>query len=257
MKGKFVNIILWGSALVVILLCVYVVKSHTPNKESQSTGMSSTAAPDKKEITSAVSSPSIPPETTFSPEPTSASTDKPTPEANTASPEPSSPKPFETHLPTYKPSPKPVISVIPSKAPVSSSPYNGIDFALTDLNGNKVSLSDYAGKSVFLNFWATWCPPCRGEMPDIEDIYNENLKNKDFVILAVNLGEDKDTVKAFIDSKNYHFKVLLDIDQKAGDSYGINAIPSSFFIDRNGNIKNKRIGAMSKSDMQKYINELK
>ncbi|HEX9061697.1 MAG TPA: redoxin domain-containing protein [Clostridia bacterium] len=254
MKSKFANIIIWVSALVLILLCVYVVKSHTPIKESQSSDMASTAAQDKKEITSSVSSTSIHLEATTSPEPT---TDNPTHEPNTASPVPSSPKPFETHLPTYKPSPKPVISVMPSKAPVSSSPYNGIDFTLTDLNGKKVSLSDYKGKNVFLNFWATWCPPCRGEMPDIEDVYNESLKNKDFIILAVNLGEDKDTVKAFIDSKGYHFKVLLDLDQKAGDSYGINAIPSSFFIDRNGNIQNKRVGAMSKNDIQQYIKQLK
>ena len=86
------------------------------------------------------------------------------------------------------------------------------DFKLKDLNGNEISLSQFKGKKVFLNFWATWCPPCKAEMPDIEKVYNET-KDSDLVILAVNINEKKDTVKSFIEKSKYHFTVLLDSTQ--------------------------------------------
>lgn len=130
-----------------------------------------------------------------------------------------------------------------------------IAFTLKDLDGNTVSLSDYKGKKVFLNFFATWCPPCRGEMPDIEKIYES--KKDDLVILAVNVGEDSKTVKDFISKNKYKFKVLLDTKNEASQSYNISSIPVSYFIDRSGNIVSKQVGAMSKEDMQKYIDSVK
>lgn len=130
-----------------------------------------------------------------------------------------------------------------------------INFKLRDLNGNEVSLSDFKGKKVFLNFWASWCPPCKAEMPDIEKLYQET-KNSDLVILAVNLGEDSKTVKSFISKNNYNFKVLLDSDQEVAIKYNITSIPTSFFIDKNGNIVSKRIGAMTINEMKSYINSL-
>lgn len=130
-----------------------------------------------------------------------------------------------------------------------------IDFTLTDLDGNTVSLSDYKGKSVYLNFFATWCPPCRAEMPDIEKVY-QKYKDKDFVVLAVDLGEDKDTVKSFIEDNGYSFKVLLDSDQSVGQQYEISAIPVSVFIDKNGKIVNKRVGALSEDEMEEIIKSL-
>lgn len=126
------------------------------------------------------------------------------------------------------------------------------NISLKDLDGNQISLSDLKGKNVYLNFWATWCPPCRGEMPDIEKLYQET-KNTDLVILAVNLGEDKDTVKSFISSNKYNFKVLLDSDKAAAALYNISAIPSSFFIDKNGDIVATKIGAMSIEEMKAYV----
>jgi thiol-disulfide isomerase/thioredoxin len=128
-------------------------------------------------------------------------------------------------------------------------------FTLTDLAGKNTSLGDFRGKNVYLNFWATWCPPCRGEMPDIEKIYQQ-FKDKDLVILAVDLGEDISTVKNFVKQNNYHFKVLLDSNQKAATLYNITAIPTSYFIDRNGKIVTKRIGALSEGDMLSNIKGL-
>lgn len=129
------------------------------------------------------------------------------------------------------------------------------DFQLVDLQGNKVSLSDYQGKKVFLNFWATWCPPCKAEMPEIEKIYQET-KDSDLVILALEIGEPLDDVKSFIDDNNYNFKVLLDLDQSVATAYGISAIPTSFFIDEEGNIIGKRVGGMNYDEMKGYISLL-
>ena len=129
------------------------------------------------------------------------------------------------------------------------------DFKLKDLNGKVVSLSDFKGKNVYVNFWASWCPPCRGEMPDIEKLYQET-KDSNLVILAINLGEDTGTVKSFIKENKYNFKILLDSDKSAGQQYNITAIPASFFIDKNGYIVNERVGAMTIDEMKDNISKL-
>lgn len=126
------------------------------------------------------------------------------------------------------------------------------DFTLTDLEGNKVSLKDFRGKKVYLNFWATWCPPCRQEMPDLEKIHRK-YKDKDLVVLAVNIGENKATVEDYIKSSNLTFTVLLDTDQRVAAEYRINSIPQSYFIDREGRIAAKQIGSMSEAEMDEYV----
>lgn len=136
--------------------------------------------------------------------------------------------------------------VIKTKAP---------DFKLKDLLGKNVSLSDLKGKDVYVNFWASWCPPCKAEMPDIEKLYQESKKTN-LVILGINLGEDSNTVKNFIKKNNYHFNILLDSDQSIGIKYNITAIPASFFIDKNGNIVNTKVGEMTIDEMKDYINKL-
>jgi thiol-disulfide isomerase/thioredoxin len=129
------------------------------------------------------------------------------------------------------------------------------DFRLKDLDGKEVSLSDFRGKNVYLNFWATWCPPCKAEMPDIEKLYDET-KDSNLVILAVNLGEGSSTVKTFVDNNKYNFRILLDTDKDAAAKYNISAIPSSFFIDKNGNIISKKIGTMTLEEMKAYVKGL-
>lgn len=141
------------------------------------------------------------------------------------------------------------------EASTASDLEKAIDFTLKDLNGNKVSLSDFKGKNVYLNFFATWCPPCRAEMPDIEKMY-QKYKDKDFVVLAVDLGEDRDTVKNFIEKNKFSFNVLLDSDQSVGEKYNISAIPVSVFIDKKGNVVAKKVGAMTGVEMELYIKML-
>lgn len=130
-----------------------------------------------------------------------------------------------------------------------------INFKLKDLNGKEVSLSDFKGKKVFLNFWASWCPPCKGEMPDIEKLHVET-KDTDLVILAVNIGEDNSTAKSFMEKNKYNFTVLLDSDQSIAAQYNIGAIPTSFFIDKEGNIVNSTRGGMTLEQMKNNISKL-
>lgn len=130
-----------------------------------------------------------------------------------------------------------------------------IDFKLKDLDGKELSLSDLKGKKVFLNFWANWCGPCRAEMPEIEKLYQET-KDSDLVIVAVEIGEPLDTVKSFIDKNKYNFKVLLDSDQSVASQYNIASIPTSYFIDVDGNIISKHVGAMNIDQMKAYIKTL-
>jgi thiol-disulfide isomerase/thioredoxin len=137
------------------------------------------------------------------------------------------------------------------KSQVQSAP----DFTLTDLEGNSVSLTDFKGKNVYLNFWASWCGPCRMEMPDIEKIYQE-YKDKDLVVLAVNVGEGQDTVKSFIDTHQLSFPVLLDSKTEAARIYKVSSIPVSIFINKEGIIAAKRVGLMTHEEMEAYVAEL-
>ncbi len=130
------------------------------------------------------------------------------------------------------------------------------DFKLEDLNGNMVSLSDYKGKKVFLNFWATWCPPCKAEMPDIEKLYQET-KDSDLVILAVNVGEDKNTVQKFIKDNGYNFPILLDVKGEVSQKYQVTGIPTSYFVDTEGYLDDGATGAIPFESMKKFVADLK
>ncbi|WP_019376326.1 TlpA disulfide reductase family protein [Virgibacillus halodenitrificans] len=118
------------------------------------------------------------------------------------------------------------------------------DFELNTLNGEVVKLSDFRGQRVMLNFWATWCPPCRAEMPDMEKFH----KNKDVKILAVNLTEtesSRQAIEDFIKEFGVSFTVPLDEKTNVADQYQIQPIPTSYMIDSNGRIQFKALGAMN------------
>ncbi|MFA5523497.1 MAG: TlpA disulfide reductase family protein [Tissierellales bacterium] len=131
------------------------------------------------------------------------------------------------------------------------------DFILKDLEGNSVSIKDFKGeKAVFLNFWASWCPPCREEMPDLDKLYQE-YKDDDFIVLAVNVGESEKTVKEFIVENDYSFPVLLDITQATGIAYNTFSIPTSVLVDKEGIIRAYRPGLMSYEQMVELLDNLK
>lgn len=118
------------------------------------------------------------------------------------------------------------------------------DFQLTTLEGQTVKLSDFRGQQVMINFWATWCPPCRAEMPDMQKFY----ENNDVQILAVNLLQSEsslDKVQKFIDEFELTFTIPLDEESVVSNEYEIIAYPASFMIDSNGRIQFIALGAMN------------
>jgi thiol-disulfide isomerase/thioredoxin len=119
--------------------------------------------------------------------------------------------------------------------PISRKP-QAPDFVLSDMNGKKVSLSSLKGKIVLLNFWATWCPPCREEMPTLETLFQTFKDRSDFVLLAVDSEEHKETVSEFLKNNPYRFPVLLDTTGEADLQYSIEAIPTTYLIDAQGEV---------------------
>jgi peroxiredoxin len=109
-----------------------------------------------------------------------------------------------------------------------------VDFTLTDLQGKSWTLRDLKGKVVLVNFWATWCPPCRKEMPDLQTLY-ERFKDRGFVVLAIS-DEERTKVEPFITERKVSYPVLLDAERKVNDLFQIEGIPKSFVYDREGKL---------------------
>ena len=129
-------------------------------------------------------------------------------------------------------------------------------FDLKNLNGTMVSLYDYWGSPVLLNFWATWCGPCRYEMPFLQQIYTE-WQDNGLVIITINLKESSDKVQQFMKEYELTFPVVLDTSGEVSREYFVTAIPTTFFIDEYGVIQAKKIGSFSsKQQMEDYVKAL-
>ena len=134
------------------------------------------------------------------------------------------------------------------------------DFTLETLDGKKVSLSDYRGKKVILNFWATWCPPCKAEMPHMQSFYKKEAKKSNVEILAVNLtSEDrgKAAVAEFAKQYSLTFPILLDEDGTIGPKYQVATIPTTYIFNTDGTVHQKIIGPMDEQMMRQLVSELK
>ena len=130
------------------------------------------------------------------------------------------------------------------------------NFNLKDQYGVVHSLENYKGKVIFLNFWATWCPPCKKEMPDVESIYKEYGENKkDVIILGVN-SEKENEVKKFLKDKGYTFPTVIDENSEVMRKYFIQAFPTSFVIDKEGNIYGYVMGGLTKEQIKQVIEEV-
>lgn len=134
-----------------------------------------------------------------------------------------------------------------------------IDFTLKDQYGNTHTLSDYKGKTVFLNFWATWCSPCKAEMPDIQKLYEE-FQQEDVVILGVaapNLGREKseEGIKGFLEENGYTYPVVMDTEAEVFQAYGINSFPTTFMMDKDGNVFGYISGQLSEETMRDIIRQ--
>jgi cytochrome c biogenesis protein CcmG/thiol:disulfide interchange protein DsbE len=129
------------------------------------------------------------------------------------------------------------------------------DFALKDLSGKSISLSDYKGKVVFLNFWATWCPPCRQEIPGFIKAFDK-YKDQGLVILGVAVSDRENSVKNFVDRNKINYPVAMG-DMKIVQDYEPGQyIPATVIIDRNGKIHHKHVGYMELSQVEDLFQEL-
>lgn len=131
------------------------------------------------------------------------------------------------------------------------------DFELSTLDGKSIKLSDYRGQKVLLNFWATWCPPCKAEMPHMQNYY-ENNKDKNVTILAVNLTSmDKgiEKVKTFVKDYGLTFPIPMDEDGDVGDLYQAFTIPTSYILDEKGRIQQKIVGPMDEEMMSSLLED--
>lgn len=130
-------------------------------------------------------------------------------------------------------------------------------FTLSDTSGKSVQLSDFKGKKVILNFWATWCPPCQKEMPDMQAFYEKY--GNDVQLLAVNLTSSegsKQAVSKFLKEKQFTFRVLLDDQDSVGSKkYRVSTIPTSYFIDEEGKIVQRVNGPMTLKQMENFAQQ--
>lgn len=146
----------------------------------------------------------------------------------------------------------------PSSGP-SSAPFinaSAPDFALPRLGGGTVTLESLRGHPVLLNFWATWCPACRVEMPYLQSVYDE-LSGSGLVVLGIDIQEKEEVVRGFMQEEGLSFPIALDLDGKVTSRYGVRPIPTSFLIDKEGVIRGIRVGAFrGKEDIVRELKKI-
>ena len=129
------------------------------------------------------------------------------------------------------------------------------DFTLKTLAGDRVSLSDYKGNVILINFWATWCPSCKAEIPDLEAAYRAH-KGEGFVVLGVDLQEPRQAVERFVADMGMTYPVLLDENGSLMKEYRALGLPTSLIVDRDGVIRVRHAGSLSADQLDKYLADL-
>jgi peroxiredoxin len=125
-------------------------------------------------------------------------------------------------------------------------------FRLFDLDGESVELENFLGRPVWITFWATWCPPCRAETPDIEATY-ERFRDSGLVVVAIDVGEDPGTVASYVERTGTTFAVALDTSTAVAARYRIAGVPSHFLVDASGVLRDVTLGPMSKKEMERRL----
>jgi len=146
----------------------------------------------------------------------------------------------------------------PAGTPLYEAPavgYRAPRFTLTGLDGKAVSLEGYRGHPVWINLWATWCPPCRAEMPEMKQLY-ARYQSQGLVILGVDVAEGRDTVNNFIAQNGYNWTFVLDSDSRVGQLYNASGIPTHAFVDATGVVRAYQIGGLSVSTMESNLTQI-
>lgn len=165
--------------------------------------------------------------------------------SETPTTQPAATKPEETK-PTNPPE---TPTTQPTEPPVTME----YDFTVVDGNGKSVKLSDYVGKPIVLNFWASWCGPCKSEMPEFQQVFAEMGEQVQFLMVNATVSDTMADAKSFINQYGYTFPVVFDTRGEALYTYGVDAFPTTFFLDKTGTVAGYVVGAISKDTLLKGI----
>ena len=157
--------------------------------------------------------------------------------------------PAETEIPNETETPE------ETEAQAETEPMTAPDFTALDAQGNEVRLSDYFGKPIVLNFWASWCGPCKSEMPDFDEAYLAQGEEIQFLMVNMTDGsrETLDTAKSFVADSGYSFPVVFDVNQEAAMTYAVSSLPTTFFIAADGSMVAYAMGAIDADTLQRGI----
>ena len=161
--------------------------------------------------------------------------------------------PPETEAPTQPPAETATEATAEATETQATDPaeHPAPDFTMLDMEGNEVSLASFFGKPIVLNFWASWCGPCKMEMPEIQKFYEQYGQQIHFLLVSVD--DSVETAKAFIEKEDYTFPVYFDTTSAGAYTYGASSIPLTYFIDAEGNLTAYYMGAMSEDILQQGI----
>ncbi|MBX3063328.1 MAG: TlpA family protein disulfide reductase [Anaerolineae bacterium] len=168
-------------------------------------------------------------------------------------------------VPTTPPTSAPFVTVtprgwFPSPTPIGWTGFKEgqelADFALADLDGTSQKLTEYRDKRIILNFWASWCEPCRIEAPLLQSIYEQLGDKENIVVIGINLREDTIAINRFVDQFNWTFPVLLDTEGVVSESFDVLALPTTFFIDSEGLLRFRQFGLLSEEIIRSNLNAM-